>query len=60
MCFASDTSAGFDAIHKNLLCFLYKLMYPQSCYIFASLDYHIPDTRYDNYGFGMQAELFHK
>ena len=58
VCFASDTSASFDAIHKNLLCFLYKLMFPQSCYIFVSLDYHIPGTRYDTYGFGAQAEMF--
>ena len=58
VCFAVDASAGFENIAKNLLSFMYKLMYPKNTYIFASLDYHIPGTCFGTYGFGRQAEMF--
>lgn len=58
ICFVSDPSAGRLHLHKNLLCMLYKLMYPEdTVYIFAGLDYHIPGTSHENYGFEKQAAV---
>lgn len=58
ICFVSDPSAGRPHLHKNLLCMLYKLMYPEdTVYIFAGLDYHIPGTSHENYGFEKQARI---
>jgi len=56
-CFAVNTSQGLEGVHRNLLAFLYKLMYPESTYILAGLDYHIPGTTFENFGFAAQAEL---
>jgi hypothetical protein len=55
-CFAINPSEGIHALHLNLLAFLFKLMYPESTYIFAGLDYHIPGTTHENFGFAFQAK----
>ena len=55
-CFAINPSEGIHAVHLNLLAFLFKLKYPESTYVFAGLDYHIPGTNFNNFEFGFQAK----
>ena len=56
MCFAVNTCEGFHAIHRNLLAFLYKFLYPDHGYVFASLDYHLPGSNTPEWDFRLQAE----
>jgi hypothetical protein len=56
ICFAVNTCEGFHAIHRNLLAFVYKYLYPDHGYVFASLDYHIPGSNSPGWDFGLQAE----
>lgn len=56
VCFAVNTCEGFHAIHRNLLAFLYKLTYPVGTYIYAGLDYHLPGTAQEGFGFAAQAQ----
>ena len=56
MCFAVNTCEGFHAIHRNLLAFVYKYLYPDHGYVHASLDYHIPGSNTPEWDFGLQAE----
>lgn len=56
MCYASNTCEGFHAIHRNLLAFVYKHLYPDQGYVFASLDYHLPGSNTPEWDFRLQAE----
>ncbi len=56
VCFAVNTCEGFNAIHRNLLAFLYKLTYPTGTYVYAGLDYHLPGTGHADFGFAAQAQ----
>ena len=56
MCYAVNTCEGFHAIHRNLLAFIYKFLYPDQGYVFASLDYHLPGSNTSEWDFRLQAE----
>ena len=56
ICFAVNTCEGFHAIHRNLLAFVYKFLYPEHGYVFASLDYHLPGSNRPEWDFRLQAE----
>jgi predicted TIM-barrel fold metal-dependent hydrolase len=56
ICFAVNTCEGFHAIHRNLLAFVYKSLYPEHGYVFASLDYHLPGSNGPEWDFRLQAE----
>ena len=56
MCFAVNTCEGFHAIHRNLLAFVYKYLYPDHGYVHASLDYHLPGSNTPEWDFRLQAE----
>jgi len=56
ICFAVNTGEGFHAIHRNLLAFIYKYLYPEHGYVFASLDYHLPGSNRPEWDFTLQAE----
>lgn len=56
ICFAVNTCEGFHAIHRNLLAFVYKFLYPKHGFVFASLDYHLPGSNSPEWDFQLQAE----
>jgi predicted TIM-barrel fold metal-dependent hydrolase len=56
ICFAVNTCESFHAIHRNLLAFVYKFLYPEHGYVFASLDYHIPGSNSPEWDFRLQSE----
>ncbi|MDR1201690.1 MAG: amidohydrolase [Tannerellaceae bacterium] len=56
ICFAVNTCEGFHAIHRNLLAFVYKSLYPEHGYVFAGLDYHLPGSNRPEWDFLLQAE----
>lgn len=56
ICFAVNTCEGFHAIHRNLLAFTYKYLYPGHGFVFASLDYHLPGSNRPKWDFLLQAE----
>ena len=58
MCFAVNTCEGFHAIHRNMLAFIYKFLYPEHGYVFASLDYHLPGSNSPEWDFRLQTERF--
>ena len=56
MCYAVNTGEGFHAIYRNMMAFVYKFLYPEHGYVFASLDYHIPGSNSPEWDFRRQAE----